>query len=102
MITASGSTTHHRVKRIRCSSQNTASSAIAVTSGTTLMLLVYATAITMMAPMSSATASVSRNARSAAGRNRPVTASTARAKAMSVAHGMAQPRAAGCPALTAR
>ena len=52
----------------------------------------------MIAIRSSATASVSRNVRSAAGRCEPITARTASAKAMSVAAGMAQPvRAAGSP-----
>ena len=47
--------------------------------------------MTVMAPRSSTTASVSRKARSATGRRRPTTASTASAKAMSVAMGMPQP-----------
>ena len=46
---------------------------------------------------SSTTASVSRNARSAVGRFDPTTASTARAKAMSVAAGIAQPSRAPSP-----
>jgi len=56
-----------------------------------------------MAMRSSTTASVSRKVRSGAGHDENVTASTARANAMSVAVGTAQPRAApGSPALTAR
>ena len=54
-------------------------------------------AMTMMDPRSSAMASVSRNARTACGSPDPTMASTARAKAMSVAIGMAQP--AGCPSV---
>ena len=47
--------------------------------------------MTVMAPRSSTTARVSRNARSAGGRCEPTTASTASANAMSVAIGIAQP-----------
>ena len=47
-----------------------------------------------MATRSSTTARVSRKARSADGSARPTTASTARQNAMSVAVGIAQPRAA--------
>ena len=49
-------------------------------------------------------ANVSRNSRSAVGRNDPTTASTATAKAMSVADGIAQPtrRPSGCRPLTSR
>jgi hypothetical protein len=48
--------------------------------------------MTTMARRSSTTARVSRNVRSAVGRWVLITARTARAKAMSVADGMAQPR----------
>jgi hypothetical protein len=55
-----------------------------------------------MASRSSTTASVSRKVRSAEGRWWPITASTARANAMSVAVGIAQPpSAAESPRLTA-
>ncbi|SKT57196.1 Uncharacterised protein [Mycobacteroides abscessus subsp. abscessus] len=58
----------------------------------------------MTANRSSTTARVSRKVRSAEGRCVEITASTARAKAMSVAVGIAQPRIAVPPpeALTAR
>jgi hypothetical protein len=49
---------------------------------------------------SSTTASVSRNARSDTGRCEPATASTARAKAMSVAAGIAHPSARPSEATT--
>ena len=52
----------------------------------------------VMASRSSTTASVSRKVRSAAGRAGPTTASTARANAMSVAVGIAQPRGVAAPA----
>ena len=55
------------------------------------------TAITMIEPRSSAMAKVSRKARTACGKPAPTMASTVKAKAMSVAIGMAQP--AGCPSL---
>src|ERR687897_155301 len=50
--------------------------------------------MTVMASRSSTTARVSRNVRSAVGRWVLITASTARAKAMSVADGIAQPSSA--------
>ena len=49
-------------------------------------------AMIVMAMRSSTTARVSRNERIAAGSDDPMTASTARAKAMSVAVGIAHPR----------
>ena len=51
-------------------------------------------AMMVIAMRSSTTARVSRNERSAEGRDEPMTASTARAKAMSVAVGIAHPRRA--------
>jgi hypothetical protein len=59
---------------------------------TTLIEAVYATAMMTIAMRSSTTASVSRNVRNAAGRWDEMIASTARANAMSVAAGTAQPR----------
>ncbi len=58
------------------------------------------TAITRIAPKSSTTASVSRNARSALGSDEPTIARTASANAISVAVGTAQP--CGLPSFIAR
>ena len=64
---------------------------------------VNTSAITRMAPRSSTMASVSRKARSGVGSADATTASTARANAMSVAIGTAQPLAApGLVTVTAR
>jgi hypothetical protein len=62
------------------------------------------TAIIVIASKSSTTASVSRKVRSASGKWLPITASTARAKAMSVAAGTAHPALSPsvAAALTAR
>ncbi len=62
-----------------------------MTSGTTWRSDVNRTAMSTIASRSSTTASVSRKARSDDGSCVPITASTARAKAMSVAVGTAQP-----------
>ena len=57
-------------------------------------------AMIVIAMRSSTTARVSRNERSADGSDEPITASTARAKAMSVAVGIAHPRRASPSAPT--
>ena len=66
------------------------------------MPLEYAMAITMIAPMSSITATPRRNAQMACGTLLRSTDSTASAKATSVAIGIPQPASTGVPALMAK
>ena len=88
---ASGSSNHHDRTRRCTRTAKIPSGAMATRSGTTCSSAVKKMAMIVIARRSSTTASVSRNVRSADGRLRPITASTARAKAMSVATGIAQP-----------
>ena len=69
---------------------------------TRFKLSVYPMAITRMAPMSSAMARDNRRIRRLCGMREPNTARQPTTKAMSVAMGMPQPRAAGSPAWSAR
>ncbi|SKF61902.1 Uncharacterised protein [Mycobacteroides abscessus subsp. abscessus] len=85
-----------RTTRKRCSNHQAASSTATATSQNRLMPSEKKTAITRMAPRSSTMARVSKKARTPSGSPRPTTASTASAKAMSVAMGIAHP--AGSPA----
>ena len=64
--------------------------------------LVKKNAMMRIAMRSSSTASASRKTRTRVGRNRPNTASTPSAKAMSVAVGMGQPSTVAVPAVNAR
>ncbi len=100
---ASGRSSHGE-RILRCtSSANTPSGSSAAASGSGCRLSVKKIAMMLIARRSSTTASVSRNVRSAGGRWRPMTASTASANAMSVAAGIAQPFASpSAAALTTR
>ena len=82
--------------------QNTMSVPMAAPSHAAWIPPEYATAITMIAPMSSITATPSRNAHSDEGTRVRRAASTARANATSVAMGMPHPCWAGPPAVKAR
>lgn len=87
----SGTYTYQPRTPLRSSSQKTARPTTAPPSAAKFRVSVKKTAMIRMANRSSTTASVSRKARSALGSDVPMTASTASAKAMSVAVGTAQP-----------
>lgn len=100
---ASGTYTHQAVTRARCSTANTPTPAAPSSSGSSARSSVNSTAMSVTAMMSSTTASDSSRTRTPAGSERATSARTPRAKAMSVATGIAQPREApSAPPATAK
>ncbi|CAM5503700.1 hypothetical protein SNARM312S_04695 [Streptomyces narbonensis] len=102
MTRASGTYTYQPWTSLRRSSQKTTSPAIAPPSAAKFRSLVKKIAMIRIAKRSSTTARVSRKARSADGREVPMTARTASAKAMSVAVGTAQPSIEPLPRVLTR
>lgn len=94
---ASGTYTYQPRTPLRSSSQKTPRPTTAPPSAAKSMESVKKTAMIRIANRSSTTARVSRKARSADGSDVPMTASTASAKAMSVAVGTAQPSSEPLP-----
>ncbi len=100
---ARGSSSDHDRTFRRASRAKSPSGTSAAASRTGSRPVVKNNAMITIAIRSSTTASVSRNVRSAVGKWLPITASTARAKAMSVATGIAHPSTApGVPRVTNR
>src|SRR5699024_9349917 len=89
--TNNGTCRYHLSRRRCCSTNHTTPQASASPNDSQLTVLVNTIAITMIAPRSSTIARVSRKARRLGGRRGATTASTATAKAMSVAIGTAHP-----------
>lgn len=102
ITSASGTYTYHPRTPFRSSSQKTARPTAAPPSAAKSMELVKKTAMIRIAKRSSTTARVRRKARRALGRDVPMTARTARAKAMSVAVGTAQPWSEPSPVMLVR
>src|SRR5699024_6512814 len=93
----SGTSTYQRVIPLRTKSENSAAQAATPSSPNSCSPWLYATARSTIESRSSTTARVSTKARNAVGTHLATSDSTATAKAISVAVGMAQP--SGAPSL---